>query len=330
MHKKLKIQKTIIGVLAIIIALIVITVAFGRMQTVEIYVVKSKIDLSKPILDQKNKLERVKISKTDYKKLGEKIVSDEAELKNKHLQYSLEKGSPIPLSLLNDSMAAGQYAVQLDKNHTIFKVVEGISKLPEGVVKGDKVNIALTTTVKYDPFEWELNQKLEKGIIKEEEYEELLERKKNEEREIIEASLNSEKEYNIGQKSDEEKEEEIEILATGMLMKNVVVYGMTETDVLLKVTEQQSLILSNAQEIGRFVIQLPGQKETKKCTSKTKENCAEDSQKGTKIDEEKIYNEIKRNIIEKKQADKKDNEGSKKEKNEEEKEEETNLFDLGE
>lgn len=210
MHKRLKLQKAMIAILAVVIAFIAVVTLLGRNQTVEVVVIDKEVDLNKTLDEQLKSFKLVKMSKRDYMAIGDHYVTSLDELKNQYLQFKLEKGSIIPVYMLDEKQSAGEFAAAMSVDHTIFKIIDGVEKLPLGVSTGDRINIALTATV-YD------------------------------------------------------EEKEVEKLTTGVLLRDVVVYSIDETDVFVKVTEQENLMLANAEEIGRFVLQLPGKKVTLTC-----------------------------------------------------------------
>jgi len=149
MHKRLKLQKLMILVLSVIISIVLITTLVGRTQTIKVVVLKDNdINLSKTLDEQMDSFETKEISKRDYESLGGNYATSMDDLKNKHLQYKLDKGSLIPLSLLSEKSAAGEFATAMPENYTVYKIADAIGKLPLGTVAGDKINIALTAEIK--------------------------------------------------------------------------------------------------------------------------------------------------------------------------------------
>lgn len=69
----------------------------------------------------------------------------------------------------------------------------------------------------------------------------------------------------------EEKDSQGSTLTTGVLMKGIEIHSIDETNVYVKVSQQQDLILSTSEKIGTFILQLPGQKKSLLCKDLDKE-----------------------------------------------------------
>lgn len=82
--------------------------------------------------------------------------------------------------------------------------------------------------------------------------------------------------------TDNKKEQRLDVF-----MKNVEIYSLTETDVYVKVNQEDFNNLTMASKLGEFILQLPGQKTVPSCESLTgeeqtaKECYKEDDKPGT-------------------------------------------------
>lgn len=82
-----------------------------------------------------------------------------------------------------------------------------------------------------------------------------------------------------------------------VLMKNVEIYSLTETDVYVKVSQSAFGELTVAKTLGDFVLQLPGQKDVPRCETLTEEDklkkeCYSDDDKPSSVKAEDIINKI--------------------------------------
>jgi len=216
MRNKMKLQQILIVFLAIAIAILLVTLLVGRNNTVTVVVVGSKkVDTTKKLNEQKQYFEVKKILKSDMKIFGDgnALVTSISELEDQYLRFSLPVGSPIPKDFLSNKQQSGEYASEMTKNHTTFKIVDGKLALPAEIQAGDIIDVMLTLEPK-------------------------------------------------------DKEEG---LVTGPLLTGVEVKSIVENDVYVSVTQNQFNQLALGQEIGKFVLQLPGQKkDSKQCDDLTK------------------------------------------------------------
>lgn len=214
----MKLQQVLIIFLALVISLLLVTLLAGRNNTTTIVVVASdKIDTNKKLNEQKQYFQEKKILKSDLEQFGEgTLVTSLSQLDNRYLRFALPVGAPIPTGYLSSEKKSGEFAAEMTKNHTIFKIVDGKAALPSQVQPGDKIDIM-----------------------------------------VILSPANKE-----------------DGLLTGPLLTNVTVFSINENDVNVMVSQSNFNKLALAQEIGTFILQLPGQKE--------------DSLHCSEVDEEKV------------------------------------------
>lgn len=147
MHKRLKLQKVMILVLAVVISVLFFGTMLGRNKTVEIVVVKKDdIDISKK-LDAKTIAEYFEVKKilqSEYKELNGSVYTSLSDLEGKRLQVKINKGAPVLKSLASSQDTSGEFATTMASDHTVFKLTEAVGLLPPGTVAGDRINVALT------------------------------------------------------------------------------------------------------------------------------------------------------------------------------------------
>lgn len=79
-------------------------------------------------------------------------------------------------------------------------------------------------------------------------------------------------------------------LSTGILLANVKVHSVRETNIYVEVTLQEDLLLSTASQFGAFIYQLPGQKNPLNC--REDECTTESGERVDLISKDEIFNMI--------------------------------------
>jgi len=282
MKNKMRIQKILIGLLSVVIAVIVFGTFLGRTQTITVFKIKKDgIDLNKDVADQTDFWTTDTILKADADKMPG-VVTNIAQLQHKKLIVMLKTGSPILLDALTDEDGGGSFAKTLPEYHTVHKIKDGPLLLPPGTSAGDLIDVAVSV--------------------------------------------------------EEKSGTQDPSLTTGMLLHNVKVYSMDKDYVYIQLTQQEALLLSNAEKYGTIILQLPGVMKTIQCTdvektakkealdygknlkkdhpemTETKANdlatdffnatkekyntsCLSDSDKGTSVTKQDVINIIKNNQI---------------------------------
>ncbi|MGF7535659.1 hypothetical protein AAGG74_18560 [Bacillus mexicanus] len=137
-------------VLFLVISVLTISLIAGRINTVEILVVKKEgLNTEKTLDNQLEYFEKKEILKSEMKYFKGTVVTSKQQLKNKVLLYNLKPGSPIPLSSLEEPNGAGQFAAIMPKGRTVHLLSQAMVGLPP-VQAGDKINIALSYKEKDD------------------------------------------------------------------------------------------------------------------------------------------------------------------------------------
>ncbi|PGK51504.1 hypothetical protein CN918_27315 [Priestia megaterium] len=245
MQKKMKLQQILIVFLALVISIILVTLLAGRNNTTTIVVVASdKVDTNKKLNEQRQYFQEKKILKSEMKNFGEgALVTSLSQLEDQYLRFELPVGTPIPTKYLSSKKKSGEFAAEMTKYHTVFKIVDGKAALPPEVQPGDKIDVMLTLEPKDK----------EAGLI------------------------------------------------TGPLLTDVTVQSIEETNVYVVVTQSQFNKLALGQEIGKFVLQLPGQKsDSLACSdvdSKSKDDvtCYTDADKPSTISEFELRDFVEKN-----------------------------------
>lgn len=141
----MKLKKFLIITLSLLISVFLIVILLGQRATVDVYMVKKEgLDPNKTIGEQADFFVRDSIYKDDFEKLGGSMVTaaEWGKYQSKQLKLKLDKGSMIPKTALVDSNKSGQFANDLEKNHTLYKMPQNLA-LPKGTIAGDKVDISL-------------------------------------------------------------------------------------------------------------------------------------------------------------------------------------------
>lgn len=137
-------------VLFLVISILTISLIAGRINTVEILVVKKEgLSTEKTLDSQLEYFEKKEILKSEMKYFKGTVVTSTQQLKNKVLIYNLKPGSPIPLSSLEEPNGAGQFAAVMPKGRTVHLLSQAMVGLPP-VQAGDKINIGLSYKEKDD------------------------------------------------------------------------------------------------------------------------------------------------------------------------------------
>ncbi|MFP3725689.1 hypothetical protein U8V72_10855 [Priestia filamentosa] len=94
--------------------------------------------------------------------------------------------------------------------------------------------------------------------------------------------------------ADSKKEQRLDVL-----MRNVEIHSLTETDVYVKVSQDDFGKLTVAKTLGEFVLQLPGQKEVPSCEDlsiedKGKKECYNEADKPASVTSEDILKDIQK------------------------------------
>ena len=211
----MKLQQVLIVVLALVISLLLVTLLAGRNNTATIIVAASdKIDTNTKLDEQVQYFQEKKVLKSDLDVFGGTAVTSLNQLKGQYLIYKPKLNEPILVSNLSQTKASGQFATELTKYHTVFKITDGKAALPSGVQPGDKIDI-LSILQPKDKAD---------GII------------------------------------------------IGPVLTSVTIQSIDDTNVYVYVSQAEAARLTLTQEIGKFVLQLPGQKsDSLKCSDvKTK------------------------------------------------------------
>lgn len=144
MQKRIKLQKMLIGGLAVIIAVLFVGLLVGRNNTVPVIIVNSpKVDLTKPLDEQLELLSVQKMARDEFDLFNGTLVTSIDQIKGAKLKFPLSQGSPVLLSALTKGQTAGQFAANTPVYHTVFMMPEILGTLPPGIQAGDKVDIDL-------------------------------------------------------------------------------------------------------------------------------------------------------------------------------------------
>lgn len=142
MQKRIKLQKTLIFILAVLISILLVGLLAGRNDVTTVLVVTGeKLDPNKYLTDQINLIGEIQISKDELEKFNGRIVTHYSQLKGKKLNFTIQRGSPILLDALTTTKTAGQFASETPIYHTIYKLKEAVSSLPPGVQPGDRIDV---------------------------------------------------------------------------------------------------------------------------------------------------------------------------------------------
>lgn len=144
MQKRIRLQKTLIFGLAVIISILVVSLLAGRNDTVPVLIIGSdKIDVTKPLSEQQELLLVKDMSRQEYELFNGTIATSLADIQGAKLRFPLQVGSPVVMSALTKTDTAGTFAASTPIYHTIFKMPEIIGTLPPGIQAGDLVDINL-------------------------------------------------------------------------------------------------------------------------------------------------------------------------------------------
>lgn len=238
MQKKMKLQQILIVVLAVVISILLVTLLAGRNDTTTIVVAMSdKIDTNKRVDEQLQYFQEKKILKSELEILGGKehvVATSTKQLEGKYLRFKPAVGEPILASNLSSKKKAGEFAAEMTKYHTVFKITEGKIALPPQIQPGDKIDILSVI------------QPVNKN----------------------------------------------EGLTVGPVLTDVTIDSIVENDVYVQVKQSEAARLTLAQEIGKFVLQLPGQKKDSAQCSEVKGKDKEDVSCFTNDDKPSALSEL--------------------------------------
>jgi hypothetical protein len=153
-QKRIKIQKFLMFALAVVVAILIVSIVFGRTKTETILVVaKEGLNKDAQISTQLGFFQEVQILSKDAQKFGDSVVHDMNDLKSKYSSYvltsSLKKGSPVPRDMLIVDVKTQQSAFTVDTPvyQTLYQLPSAI--LPGGLkpIKGDRIDVAMTMTL---------------------------------------------------------------------------------------------------------------------------------------------------------------------------------------
>ena len=143
MHKKNQQRKMFVFILGLVIAFMIVRILTGNEAQEEVVLVAGEINTSKYLDEQLGSFQVIKMSKRESDRLGESVVRSINDLQGKMLTVPLEKGTPVPISLLTSEKASGDFAQKTRKYLTLYKIQGGVQMLPPGVVAGDLIDIGL-------------------------------------------------------------------------------------------------------------------------------------------------------------------------------------------
>lgn len=139
-----KIKIILIVLASIIGTTLMITLAYGRINTQEIIIVsKDGIDVTKPLSEQLDFFTKKEFLVSEIKYFGGTIVTDLSELENKKSTVGLAMGSPILKSTLYAQDGGGKFALGFPKGFTVRALPAATVGLPP-MAPGDKINIGIT------------------------------------------------------------------------------------------------------------------------------------------------------------------------------------------
>jgi hypothetical protein len=139
-----KIKIILIVLASIIGTTLLITLAYGRINTQEIIIVsKDGIDVTKPLSEQLDFFTKKEFLVSEIKYFGGTVVTDLSELENKKSTVGLVMGSPVLKSTLYAKDGGGKFAIGFPKGFTVRALPAATVGLPP-MAPGDKINIGIT------------------------------------------------------------------------------------------------------------------------------------------------------------------------------------------
>lgn len=146
--KDLRRKRFYILAIGVIIAILIVTLVNDDKPKEQIVIVNSEIDMTKTLGEQVSAFKTIPISKEEAAQFENSVVRDISELKDKIVLQPLERGNPIPKSILVDINESGEYTSRVLKNRTYYKFGAMLPDLPPGIIEGDEVDVFLQYNAK--------------------------------------------------------------------------------------------------------------------------------------------------------------------------------------
>lgn len=146
--KDLRRKRFYILAIGVIIAILIVTLVNDDKPKDQIVIVNSEIDMTKTLGEQVSAFKTIPISKEEAAQFENSVVRDISELKDKIVLQPLERGNPIPKSILVDINESGEYTSRVLKNRTYYKFGAMLPDLPPGIIEGDEVDVFLQYNAK--------------------------------------------------------------------------------------------------------------------------------------------------------------------------------------